>query len=120
MQASRRTLVFVRDDEIVGAGTLLASARHPSRYFVVVLVAPDARRRGVGSKLLTELVGLGDGRPLLARVREADTAGLAFLCARGFNVLTRSRVGVVDPHDGRCPVSTTPSCDRWLQTGSPA
>ncbi len=95
----RRTLVFVRDDEIVGVGTLLANARHPSRYFVVVVVASEARRRGVGSRLLADLMGLGDGRPLLARVRETDTAGMAFLRARGFSVLLRSRVGVVDPQD---------------------
>lgn len=108
----RRSLVFVRGDEIVGAGTLLANARHPSRYFVVVLVAPEARRRGVGSKLLAELVGLGDGRPLLARVREVDTAGLAFLRARGFNVLMRSRVGVVDPHH--------PHVQAWIAATPPS
>jgi GNAT superfamily N-acetyltransferase len=107
----RRTLVFVRDDEVVGAGTLLASARHPSRYFAVVLVAPNARRRGVGSTLLAELVGLGDGRPLLARVREADTAGKAFLRTRGFNVLMRSRVGVVDPRD--------PHVQAWIAATPP-
>ena len=97
----RRTLVFVHHEDIVGAGTLLASARHPSRYVLVVLVAPDARRRGVGSKLLAELVGLGDGRRLLARVREDHTAATTFLRARGFHVLMRSRVDVVDPNDPR-------------------
>lgn len=55
----------------------------------------------MGSALLAELVDLGDGRPLLARVLETDEAGLAFLGARGFHVLMRSRVGVVDPHDPR-------------------
>ena len=108
----RRTVVCVRDAEIVGAGTLLASARHPSRYFVVVLVAPDARRRGIGSTLLGELAELGDGRPLLARVRDNDEAGLAFLQDRGFNVLTQSRVGLVDPND--------PRVQAWIATAPPS
>jgi hypothetical protein len=106
----RRTLVFVRGDRVVGAGSLLASARHPSRYFVVVLVAPAARRGGVGSALLAELVKVGDGRPLLARVRENDDTGLGFLRARGFEVVMRSRVGVVDPNDpqGQAWISAAP------------
>ncbi len=108
----RRTLVFVRDGELVGAGTLLASARHPSRYFVVVLVAPDARRRAVGSTLLKALVELGDGRPLLARVRETDRVGLRFLRAHGFHVLMRNRVGVVDP--------ANPRVRAWISAAPPA
>lgn len=107
----RRTLVFVQDAEIVGAGTLLAGARHPSRYFVVVLVAPTARRRGLGSTLLGELIELGDGRPLLARVRDTDAAGLGFLQARGFAVLMQSRVGVVDPSD--------PRAQAWIAAAPP-
>jgi hypothetical protein len=91
--------VFEGSERIVGAATLLGSARHPSRYFVVVLVAPEARRRGIGSAIFEALAGLGDGRPLLARVREMDAAGLSFLSAQGFGLLMRSRVGVVDPRD---------------------
>jgi GNAT superfamily N-acetyltransferase len=97
----RRTLVSVSSGEIVGAGTLLGSARHPARYFVVVLVAAEYRRRGIGSALLTALTSLGDGRPLLARVRETDGTGVGFLRSRGFGLLMRSRVGVVDPDDPR-------------------
>lgn len=97
----RRTLVSVSSGEIVGAGTLLGSARHPTRYFVVLLVAAEFRRRGIGSALLAALTSLGDGRPLLARVRETDGTGVGFLRSRGFGLLMRSRVGVVDPHDPR-------------------
>lgn len=107
----RRTLVSVASGEVVGAGSLLGSARHPARYFVVLLVAPEFRRRGIGSALLAELVSFGDGRPLLARVRETDEAGLEFLSARGFEVLMRNRVGVVDPSD--------PHVRAWV-AGSPA
>ena len=107
----RRTLVGVASGEVVGAGTLLGSARHPARYFVVLLVAPGFRRRGIGTALLAELVALGDGRPLLARVREADAAGLGFLRARGFEVLMRNHVGIVDPGD--------PQVRAW-NAGSPA
>ncbi len=72
----RRTLVCVSSGEVVGAGTLVGSARHPARYFLVLVVAHGFRRRGIASELLARLVALGDGRPLLARVRETDEAGL--------------------------------------------
>lgn len=115
----RRTLVYARDGEVVGSGTLLATGRHPSRYFVVVLVTPEARRQGVGSTLLAELIGLGDGRPLLARVRETDLTSVAFLQAQGFSVLMRSRVGVVDPQnpDVQAWVAATPPCP--IETSTP-
>jgi GNAT superfamily N-acetyltransferase len=108
----RRTLVLVRGDEILGVGTLLASARHPSRYFVVLFVSPDARRRGIGTKILGDLIALGDDRPLLARIRETDPAGVAFLHARGFSPLMRSRVGFVDPQD--------PEVQEWIANTPPA
>ena len=107
----RRTLVCVASGEVVGAGTLVGSARHPARYSVVLVVAPAFRRHGIASELLSELVSLGDGRPLLARVRETDEAGLSFLRAHGFEALMRSRVGVVDPRDPQV---------RALPAGSPA
>jgi GNAT superfamily N-acetyltransferase len=97
----RRTLVRVSSGKIVGAGTLLGSARHPGRYFAVLFVAVEFRRRGIGSALLAALTSLGDGRPLLARVRETDGTGVSFLRSRGFRLLMRSRVGVVDPDDLR-------------------
>jgi GNAT superfamily N-acetyltransferase len=97
----RRTLVCVAAGDVVGAGTLLGSARHPARYFVVLLVAAEFRRRGIATALLVALASLGDGRPLLARIRETDSAGAGFLSAAGFGFLMRSRVGVVDPRDPR-------------------
>jgi GNAT superfamily N-acetyltransferase len=107
----RRTLVYESSGQVLGVGTSLGSPRHPSRYFVVVLVAPEARRRRVGNAVLEALVGLGDGRPLLARVRETDAAGLSFLRAQGFGLLMRSRVGVVDPRD--------PGAAQWI-TAAPS
>lgn len=100
----RRTLVWEETREVVGAGTLLGSARHPSHLSLSVVVAPDHRRRGIGSTLLAELRRLSDRRRQLARVRDTDAAGLAFLRAHGFGVLMRNRVGVVDPDDPRVKV----------------
>ncbi|HET7572082.1 MAG TPA: GNAT family N-acetyltransferase [Gaiellaceae bacterium] len=94
---SWRTLVADEAGTVAGVGSLVASARHPSRYFCVVAVAPERRRRGLGWALLAGLRSGGDGRPLQARVRASDEAGLAFLRAHGFGSLMRSRTGVVDP-----------------------
>jgi GNAT superfamily N-acetyltransferase len=115
----RRTLVFVAGEDVVGAGTLLASARHPTRYFAVVVVAPSARRRRIASRLLAALVELGDGRPLLARVRENDAGGREFLRAHGFAVLMRNRVGVLDPDDLRVQAWIARAPSLPVETGIP-
>jgi GNAT superfamily N-acetyltransferase len=94
---SWRTLVSAENGEVVGVGSLVASARHRARYSLVVAVAPEQRRRGIGSALLAELRAGSDGRPLRARARVVDEPGLAFLRAHGFGLLMRSRTGVVDP-----------------------
>jgi GNAT superfamily N-acetyltransferase len=94
---SRRTLVAEESGEILGAGSLVASARHPARLLLVVAVVAERRRRGLGSKLLAGLCDCSDGRPLQARVRVTDEPGLAFLGKHGFGTLMRSRTGVVDP-----------------------
>ena len=94
---SWRTLVAEEGDEVVGVGSLVASARHPARYLFVAAVAPERRRRGLGSALLADLRSCADARPLQARVRESDEPGIAFLRAHGFGPVMRSRTGVVDP-----------------------
>jgi N-acetylglutamate synthase-like GNAT family acetyltransferase len=94
---SRRTRVAEHGGEVVGVASLVGSARHQARYFLVVVVAEPFRRRGIGSGLLAELLTGSDGRPLQARVRVVDRPGLAFLRALGFDVLMRNRTGVVDP-----------------------
>lgn len=106
----RRSLVSVKREEVTAVGTLLASARHPTRIFVVIAVAHACRRRRIGSALLAELRRLSDGRPLLARVREDDPVGLGFADAHGFDVVMRSRVGVVDPAD--------PRVEEWVAANS--
>jgi GNAT superfamily N-acetyltransferase len=97
----RRSLVYEVDGTVVGVGTLASTSRHPSRLFVVIAVAPDRRRQGIGTALLHELRTLGDGRPLIARTRESDRGAVAFLHAHGFGHLMRNRTGVVDPGDPR-------------------
>jgi N-acetylglutamate synthase-like GNAT family acetyltransferase len=95
---SRRTVVYEDGDAVIGAGSLVGSARHPTRLFLVVAVTPHRRREGVGSALLDELRTTAD-RPMLARARESDQATIAFLHAHGFGMLMRSLTGVVDPTD---------------------
>jgi GNAT superfamily N-acetyltransferase len=93
----RRTLVYEEAAAVIGAGSVFRSARHPTRLFVVVVVAPDRRRTGVGSNLMRELRRLTDSRELLARAREHDEAAIGFCRKHGFGLLMKSRTGVVDP-----------------------
>jgi GNAT superfamily N-acetyltransferase len=101
----RRTLVYEKDAAVVGAGSVFRSARHPTRFSLVVAVAPAHRRNKIGSALLGELRRCAD-RPLLARVRAFDKAGLGFLDAHGFGLQMRNRTGVVDPTDH--------ATDQWI------
>lgn len=106
---SRRTLVAEEGGGIVGAASLVGSAFHPARTFVVAVVGEPYRRRGIGSGLLAELRAGGDGRPLQARARVTDEPGLAFLGAHGFGVLMRSRTGVVDPAEAAAWIERQPA-----------
>lgn len=106
-----RARVAEEDGEVVGAGSLVASARHPARLFLVVAVAPAWRRRGIGSALLAELRLGGDARPLQARVRAGDEPGAAFLRAHGFDLLMRSRTGVVDPVEAARWIALQPAVE---------
>ena len=57
-----------------------------------IAVAPDARRRGLASALLAEvldLAGPAGAVRLLLEVREHNTAALAFYAAHGFTELAR-------------------------------
>ena len=95
----RRTLVAEMDGDLVGFASLLASPRHQTFSFFTAVVAEERRRRGIGSALLDELRRGRDDRPLLARVRETDEAGIAFLQANRFRLRMRSRSVSVDPDD---------------------
>jgi ribosomal protein S18 acetylase RimI-like enzyme len=95
----RRTLVVEKGGELVGSSTLLATPRHPTFSFFTAVVAPERRRRGIASALLEEVRQGSEGRPLLARVRETDDAGIAFLHANSFSLRMRSRSVSVDPAD---------------------
>jgi GNAT superfamily N-acetyltransferase len=95
----RRTLVVEEHGALVGSATRLSTPRHPTFSFFTAVVAPELRRRGIASALLEELLQGWEARPLLARVRETDDAGVAFLLASSFSLRMRSRSVTVDPAD---------------------
>lgn len=92
----RSSLVAELDGIVVGAGTISHLQRHPRRDWVAIDVAPPERRRGVGTALVDELRGFTE-RPLCARARFEDQAGIAFLRRHGFGLLDRSWGGRFDP-----------------------
>ena len=104
----RGTLVVESGSTVAGAATLRHSDRHPSRLFLAGAVHPSRRRRGLGAALFDALPR--DGRPLLARVRDLDDDGGRFLRRRGFGLLMRNVVVVVDPAAlaGRSPELAAP------------
>jgi GNAT superfamily N-acetyltransferase len=95
----RRTLVVDEGGELVASSTLLDTPRHPTFSFFTTVVAPERRRRGIASALLEKVRQGTEGHPLLARVRETDDSGIAFLLANSFSLRMRSRSVSVDPAD---------------------
>lgn len=98
----QQTLIAEADGQVVGAGTGRHGQRHPARYWLVLTVAPAWRRRGIGSRLFTELAILTrhDPRPFRVQARPSDTPTMQFLQQRGFNPLVRTWEGSIDPQDG--------------------
>ena len=98
----QQTLIAEADGQVVGAGTARHGQRHPERYWLVLTVAPAWRRRGIGSRLFTELAALTrhDPRPFRVQARPSDTPTMEFLQRRGFRPLIRTWEGTIDPRDG--------------------
>jgi N-acetylglutamate synthase-like GNAT family acetyltransferase len=103
---ARGTLVADDRGEVAGVATLRHSDRHPSRLFLAGAVHPRHRERGIGGALFEALDG--GGRPLLARVRDPEDAGGRFLARRGFRLLMRNVVVVVEPGPGGEPELPAP------------
>jgi len=107
----RRTLVAVDAvDRLIGCATLTESLLHGGRLPCAVDVAPRARRRGIGRALFEEMKALRpDGvLPLSTKVRQRDSAAMAFAAAVGGRVYQCSPRVAVDP---RAPV-----VERWARS----
>lgn len=99
----RHTLVLEAYGEMVAVGTLWRHWLHPRYWRVTLHVHPGLRRQGFGTKLFRQLLRVLEaqipdlGRSLLAATHADDTDGRHFLQGRGFELLMRTRLGVVDP-----------------------
>ena len=97
--AAARSYVAMVGEEAVGAATALVSTVHAPLRMLVVNVAPEQRRRGVGSALVAALSGdpsVGGG-PFLARLPAGDSASLGFATRLGLSVVNRAFALDVDP-----------------------
>ncbi|WP_026077297.1 GNAT family N-acetyltransferase [Brevibacterium senegalense] len=92
-----RTVVATVGGVVVGAAAVAESPAHPTRAWVHVEVAPEERRAGVGSALLTAAVAEAagtslDGLGLRTRLAAGDEAAGAFARAVGFTSLFTTRI----------------------------
>ena len=103
----RTSLVAEFDGDIVGAGTINHSQRHPQRSWLSIDVAPSSRRRGVGTALLEELRGISE-RPLCARRDSSMRPALASSTGTASRLSIGRGVGGFDPAVvvGRLPEPT--------------
>lgn len=97
----RRALVVEADGEIVAAVSVRLGQRHPAPYWLVLNVAPQWRRKGLGLRLLAELRNLSrhDRRPFRVQARPSDRQTMRFLQQRGFRPFVQTWEGIIDPHD---------------------
>lgn len=105
----RRTWLAVRDGDVLGAVTLGRNWVHPARYSCAVEVAPGARRRGVGRRLVEHALAVRpEPLPLNGKVRERDPAG------RGLS----DTLGATSYQRSPCPRLNPPAPDvrAWCET----
>ena len=80
------------DDSVAGSGMGAVLPSRSNVALALVTVRPDARRRGAGSALFTEIgrwaAAQGADR-LETRVAEDDEGSLAYALARGFEIVSR-------------------------------
>lgn len=109
----RRTLIAERAGRVVGAVTVARNPVHPGRYSLAVEVDPAARRRGLGRRLVERARFLVPERlPLAAKLRPADSAGLALLHGLGGRIYQRC--------PGLCPDPSAPEVMAWAERNAPA
>ena len=92
----------------IAAGVVHEASLHPERLWAYIEVAPDHRRSGVGSTLLTMLRHEAGQSPSgVSRLRtkvEPGTPGASFAEAAGLAPIQRSRLVVVEPGALKLPV----------------
>lgn len=95
-QPFTRTVVAEHLGIPVGAGTVYETSLHTQRLWAYIEVAPEHRRKGVGSALLQHLKDAAASAPSGVTAFRGKTvpesSGLAFAEHHGFSVLQRSRM----------------------------
>ncbi len=92
------TLVATDATDVVGAVTLFHNRFHPGRHPTLVEVAPGHRRRGIGRRLLAAAARLTP-LPMAGKIRDADTAAMAFARAVGAQTYQHCLGAAFDPTD---------------------
>ena len=89
-----RFLVATIRGDVVGYAVVDRWRHH--NHLVSIAVHPEARRRGIGRRLLAALwAGLEVGKPLRLEVRKSNTAAMGLYLGNGFR-----RVGEVEGYYG--------------------
>jgi len=96
------------DDELAGIGVVRKHGLHPGRAWASVLVAPETRRRAIGSTLLGALID-ASATPLKSRLGPGATAGRAFAEALRLRVLVKSHLVELDAAKHRVAPSPAPA-----------
>ena len=88
LAASETSLTFIASDDGLPVGVLLAlpEPRNQSAFVRWVVVAPDARRRGVATTLMDALESTPGFEGLTGMVDQEDPAALGFWQDRGWTV----------------------------------
>lgn len=85
-----RTVALSADGTIIGyANTFFRSEHRPGRFYVTLVTAPEARRQGVGTALLSEAeewARASGAKELLTSLTDEDEEAVQFGLHRGFDV----------------------------------
>ena len=92
------SLIALEGPVVAGVATARRGRRDPATVTVHVDVARNHRRRGLGSRLLDQLISANPARLYIGRALESQSGALEFALANSFGEAERALEGWIDPH----------------------
>lgn len=80
------TILAVKEDKVVGIGSLWDNSIHPYRGYIGIYIHPDYRKKGIGKELFDQLFLASKTKKLQIAIQSTDQQALSFLSKCGFKL----------------------------------
>lgn len=80
------SVISVKDDEVIGVGSLWKNSLHPNREYIGIYISPEYRHEGIGTEIFDELYKLSPTKKFQMSISSSDDGARSFLNRSGFNL----------------------------------